>query len=155
MCGLVCLLPSCVDNKVGEYPLPRHGGIMAGGASSAIASDIRSTDTIGSGIGDPAVGGNVGDIPVLPGVGQQPAVTPPVADPALVGQPKPAGTTGAAQGSKKYPYAIPVPGEPDYVYSPYDNRKVCIRQADGRLISSGKVIRAQGETDPSKKFIIP
>ena len=105
-----------------------------------------------------------GDIPVLPGAvnpaqGNTPlnsatsannVVTPPVPNAGST-----APNTASTGARAKYPYAIRIPGETDYVLSPYDNRKIKIRLDDGRLISSGKVIRAEGETDPNRKFIIP
>lgn len=158
MSGLVCLLPSCVDNKVGDYPLPRHGGVPGGGYD--MTQDIRNTETIGAGInnGNPELGATTppGEIPILPPGGQSINVAPPDAPSNIGGNvtPPPGGDVGK-KSNGKLPYAIRIPGDPSAVLSPYDNKKVSIRMADGRLIPSGKVIRAQGETDPSRKFIIP
>lgn len=155
MSGLVCLLPSCVDNKVGEYPLPRHGGVPGGGYN-VLSEDIRNTQTLGDGInnGNPEAGVTTppGEIPILPPGGQPENVTPPN---NVGGTPPPPIGDAGKKTSGKLPYAIRIPGDPSAVLSPYDNKKVSIRMADGRLIPSGKVIRAQGETDPSRKFIIP
>lgn len=159
MSGLVCLLPSCVDNKVGDYPLPRHGGVPGGGYN-VLSDEIRNTETLGAGInnGAPEAGAatTTGEIPILPPGGQIGNVTPPnTASNNVGGTPPPPVADAGKKTNGKLPYAIRIPGDPSAVLSPYDNKKVSIRMADGRLIPSGKVIRAQGETDPSRKFIIP
>lgn len=159
MSGLVCLLPSCVDNKVGDYPLPRHGGVTGGGYN-VLSDEIRNTETLGAGInnGAPEAGAvtTTGEIPILPSGGQTGNVTPPnTATNNVGGTPPPPVADAGKKTNGKLPYAIRIPGDPTAVLSPYDNKKVSIRMADGRLIPSGKVIRAQGETDPSRKFIIP
>lgn len=151
------VLAACSDyTKVDEYPLPRHGGINTNNVTSShTLSDISNPSTIGSGINTATnkAATNTGataptDISSLADSilqGSSSAVAPPTT-PAIA----PPKTSGA-----KYPYAIPVPGDPYHVISPYDNKKVDIRLGDGRPIPSGKVIRAKGETDPSRKFIIP
>lgn len=155
MSGTMLLLSSCVtDTKVGEYPLPRHGGSMSTTSSTAtqLAQDVRNTSTLGSGIGDTVAPDQ--NPPVLPSgdnlagnpSGGQVQAAPPVSE-------NPAPAVKPAGG--KYPYAIVIPNDPDHVLSPYDRQKVNIRMSNGRRIPSGKVIRAQGETDPNRKFIIP
>lgn len=151
------MLTACSEHtKVDDYPLPRHGGINTNNVtSSRTLSDVSNPSTIGSGInaGTNNAAANKGataptDISSLADSILQGSSSP--AAPTITPSVAPPKTSGA-----KYPYAIPVPGDPYHVISPYDNKKVDIRLGDGRPIPSGKVIRAKGETDPSRKFIIP
>lgn len=164
--SLLGLLASCTDVKVDDYPLPRHGGrinIEQQTANNGLINDISNPNTVGSGIGDPTIlnPDQTGTQPTLPpfnpgttaGSVTNPntaGVTPPVNPPTNTGN-----VTPPTNGKSQIPYAIPVPGDPYTVISPYDNKRVSIRQANGKPIPSGKKIRAKGETDPNKMFIIP
>ena len=160
-CFGLLALSSCSDSvKIDDFPLARHGGrntlTPAQGLNAGVNStlnDVKNDATLGSGLSGTTENtaqntlAGIQDAPTLPAnptATQNMPPAPPVATNTTLKAPK-----------GKYPYAIPVPGDPYHVYSPYDNKKVSIRQADGRSIPSGKIIRAVGETDPNKKFIIP
>lgn len=152
------LIVSCTpQDEIGDYPLPRHGGgrIMTnnlGPASSpSLINELQDTNTLGSSVTPPAVADPLNPAPVIPGISSNNGgTTSPMVTPATPSIPK---VTPPSQGTK-FPYAIKTE-DPFIVLSPYDNKPINIRGADGRPIPSGKVIRAQGETDPNRKFIIP
>lgn len=156
MLGLACFLPSCKlfdYEKVGEYPLHGNGGYR--GAGTSIEDEIKKPVTIGEGLGNTGEQQpDPNDPPILPDPGQGGLTTaPPISSPqtgtTTTNSTPPKATTGT-----NYPLGIPIPGDPTRIRSPYDGREVIIMR-NGRPHPSGTKIRAQGETDPSRIFIVP
>lgn len=134
------------DTKVGEYPLPNPYNSPSNTSPNLVA-DVTNPTTIGDGIGTEGATEDKGEIPTLPA---------PVDNGSGAANNTPATenrTTPAPKGN--YPFGIPIPGNPNEIISPYDNQKVSILGKNGKPHPSGTKIRAKGETDKSRIFIVP
>lgn len=147
----MAFLSSCSwhETKVGEYPLPSQGG------GQSLLQQVQSPTTLGAEGANTENPDATTDVPTLPGPmdennGGSGTLTVPTPTPATPQNSTPPKTAGGS----KYPYALPIPNDPTHVLSPYDKQRVRIMR-NGKPLPSGTIIKAAGEKDNSKAFIIP